>query len=100
MPLDLRALTNLPSNAELRFEGGAPVLSRLDRLEEPDSLIRLRVAITALLPKGDLPEILLEIMERTGFAHPDGRAARVDGFEISLAAVLLGPRPATSASHP
>ena len=86
-------LANLPGNADLRFEDGAPVLSRLDRLEEPDSLLALRAAITARLPKGDLPEIVLETMERTGFAtaftHVQGGAARVEGFETSLAAVLL-----------
>ena len=99
-----RAVANLPGNPDLRFEGGAPVLSRLDRLEEPDSLIGLRAAIAARLPKADLPDVVLEIMARTGFAaaftHPDSRPARVEGFEVSLAAVLLGPRPATSASSP
>lgn len=86
-------VANLPGNTELRFENGAPVLAPLDRLEEPDSLIRLRAAIAARLPRGELPDVVLETMARTGFAtaftQTDGTPPRVEGFEISLAAVLL-----------
>jgi hypothetical protein len=37
------------------------VLTGLDKLEDPPSLIRLREAVNARLPRVDLPEILLEI---------------------------------------
>jgi hypothetical protein len=36
--------------------------------EEPASLIALRRAVDARLPPVDLPEIILEIAARTGFA--------------------------------
>ncbi len=52
------------------------MLSALDKLEEPPSLIALRAAVTARLPRVDLPELLLEIHARTGFA---GRASVAAG---------------------
>ena len=86
-------LANLPTNPDLRMQDDAPTLAQLDRLEEPASLLGLRAAIAARLPKGDLPDVVLETMARTGFAaaftHVQGGAARVEGFEISLAAVLI-----------
>ena len=41
------------------------VLTGLDKLDDPPSLIRLREAVNARLPRVDLPEILLEIAART-----------------------------------
>ncbi len=88
-----RTLANLPTNADLRLVEDEPALAQLDRLEEPASLLSLRAAIAARLPKGDLPDVVLETMARTGFAaafsHVQGGAARIEGFEISLAAVLI-----------
>ena len=56
------------------------VLSPLDKLEEPASLLALREAVIARLPEVDLPEILLEISARTGFTdaftHLTERTAR------------------------
>jgi hypothetical protein len=56
-----------------------PVLTALDRLEEPPSLLELRAAVDALLPRVDLPEILQEVAGWTGFLTEfthisDGRA--------------------------
>ena len=88
-----RTLANLPTNADLRLVEDEPTLAQLDRLEEPASLLSLRAAIAARLPKGDLPDVVLETMARTGFAaaftHVQGGPARVEGFEISLAAALI-----------
>jgi len=57
-------------------------LGDLDALDEPNSLLQLRAAITELMPRVDLPEILLEIAVRTGFAkaftHVSERNARDD----------------------
>ena len=47
-----RANSNLPYNPDLRFENDDLVLSHLDRLEEPPSLIALRRDIQVRLPKG------------------------------------------------
>lgn len=42
-------------------------LGALDALDEPNSLLQLRAAVADLMPRVDLPEILLEIAARTGF---------------------------------
>lgn len=69
------------------------VLSGLEKLEEPPSLVRLRQAITARLPRVDLPEILLEIAARTDFTaqftHVSEHGARVEDLPLSVCAVLL-----------
>ena len=99
--------SRLPNNPAVRFETVGDkkelVLSPLDKLDEPASLIALREAVVALLPEVDLPEILLEISTRTGFTdaftHLTQATARADGLSTSLCAVLLaqacntGPEP-------
>ena len=80
-------IARLPDNPAVRFEqvGGRHdlVLSHLDKLDEPASLIALRRAVDARLPAVDLPEIMLEIAARTGFAaaftHISERASRASG---------------------
>jgi len=91
-------IERLPANPAVRFEKVGDrnelVLSHLDKLEEPASLIALRRAVDARLPAVDLPEIILEIAARTGFAaaftHISERASRATDLELSLCAVLLG----------
>ncbi|SER76777.1 Tn3 transposase DDE domain-containing protein [Azotobacter beijerinckii] len=81
----------LSENAEGKTELS---LGALDKLEEPNSLLQLRAAVADLMPRVDLPEILLEIAARTGFAeaftHVSERNARADNLVTSLCAVLLG----------
>lgn len=87
----------LPANPAVRFETVADkkelILSPLDRLEEPASLVALRAAVTARLPRVELPEILLEIATRTGFTnafkHVTETAARTAELSTSLCAALL-----------
>jgi Tn3 transposase DDE domain len=79
------------------------VLSPLEALAEPASLIALRKEIKARMPRVDLPEILLKIAGRTGcmeaFSHLTERTARATDLTTSLCAVLLaeacntGPEP-------
>ena len=97
----------LPGNPAVRFETTGDkkelILSPLDKLEESASLVALREAVVARLPAVDLPEILLEIAARTGFAdaftHLTERTARAQDLTTSLCAVLLaeacntGPEP-------
>lgn len=45
------------------------ILTGLDRLEGPPSCIALRDHVHDVLPRVDLPELLLEIHARAGFAH-------------------------------
>jgi hypothetical protein len=93
----------LPYNEAVRFETVAGkqelVLSPLDKLEEPPSLVALRNEVKSRMPRVDLPEILLEIAARTGcleaFTHLTERTARANDLATSLCAV--SPRPATPA---
>src|SRR3989442_1848335 len=78
------------SPPELRAGFG---LSGLEKLTESPSLVRLRDAVKARLPRVDLPEILLEIAAHTGFTtkftHVSERESRVGDLATSLCAVLL-----------
>ncbi|EIM03885.1 hypothetical protein UUC_05061 [Rhodanobacter denitrificans] len=86
--------SRLPDNPAVRFEGtNELVVSSLDKLEEPASLLALRTAVNARLPRVDIEEILLEIAARTGFTdaftHLTERSARAADLPISICAVLL-----------
>ena len=97
----------LPNNKAVRFQTIAGkselVLSPLDKLDESPSLVALRSEVKSRMPRGDLPEILLEIAARTGcmnaFTHLTERTARAADLTTSLCAVLLaeacntGPEP-------
>jgi TnpA family transposase len=88
-----RVGANLPHNAHVRFEpDGKMVLSGLDKLEEPESLTDLRREVEARLPYVQLPEMLLEIHARTGFAdaftHVSEADARAGDLATSVCAVL------------
>ena len=89
---------NLPDNAKVRVEcdeNGKDSLTveNLDKLDEPKSLISLRKTVSSLLPKIDLPEVLLEIHHRTEFAneftHISEEKSRVRDLPLSVCAVLL-----------
>ncbi|MCB5194997.1 Tn3 family transposase [Deefgea salmonis] len=95
----LTVAKRLPENSAIQLtetEEGKTELSlgALDKLDEPPSLLQLRAAVADLMPRVDLPEILLEVAARTGFtsafAHVSERNARADNFATSLCAVLLG----------
>lgn len=87
----------MPNNLAARFEtvDGKErlILSPLDKLEEPLSLVLLKQAVANRLPRVDLPEILLEIATRTGFAQAFTQItehdAKASDLTISLCAVLL-----------
>ena len=97
----------LSKNPDVRFEtvDGKKelILTPLEKLEEPASLVALRAAVAARLPRLDLPEIVMEIAARTGFTevftHLTERAARVADLTTSVCAVLTaeacntGPEP-------
>jgi TnpA family transposase len=84
---------NLPENASVQIDGGELVLSALDKLDEPPSLVALRKAVDARMPRVDLPELLLEMHARTGFAagftHVSEGGARAGDVATSLCAVLI-----------
>ena len=87
----------LPDNAAARIERvqghDRLVLSPLDKLEEPASLIALRAAVDALLPRVDLPEVLLEVAGWSGFlgefTHISEGSARAADLGVSICATLV-----------
>jgi hypothetical protein len=67
-----RVAARADQNADLKFETAGDkrkiMVAKLDRLGEPDSLLTLRREVHHLMPKAGIPDILLEVMSRTGFA--------------------------------
>jgi TnpA family transposase len=88
---------NLPTNAAVRIEQqngqDTLIVTGLDKLPESASLKALKEQIASMLPRVDLPEVLLEINARTGFAseftHLSQTNARIEDLHISTCAVLL-----------
>lgn len=67
-PTGIRRRT-CPGTLACRGDGSGLVLPALDKLVEPAGLVALNnAAIAARLPRVDLPELLLEMHARTGFA--------------------------------
>lgn len=105
---------NVPTNASLRIEAtnghAKPVLSPLERLPQPPSLTELRGRVARLMPRVDLPELMLEVEAWTGFSdeftHMGDDSARIDHPETSVCAVLMaeacniGLRPITRPDAP
>jgi TnpA family transposase len=89
--------SNLPTNAAVRIEEqngkDTLVVTGLDKLPESASLKALKEQVAFMLPRVDLPEVLLEINARTGFAseftHLSQTNARIEDLHISACAVLL-----------
>jgi TnpA family transposase len=68
-------------------------ITPLDALEEPASLVELRDRSAALLPRVELPELLLEVTAWTGFTDEftpvSGARTRASQLATSLCAVLM-----------
>src|SRR5205814_9842644 len=92
-----RTTAPLPTSAALQIEqrDGKDVLDldRLERLEEPESLRILREHAGSRLPPVDLPEVILEVAQHTGFlsqfTHVSDSNAYIEDLPLSLSAVLL-----------
>jgi TnpA family transposase len=75
--------------------GGRMRLSveHLDALDIPESLTELRELTAAMLPRIDLPELLLEVHAWTGFLHAyvhvSGERTRMNDLPVSVAALLI-----------
>lgn len=88
---------NWESNSDVRVEekngNSKVIITNIDKLEEPKSLILLKKRIHSLLPDVDLPHILLEIASLTKFTeqftHISQNNSRVDDLHISICAVLV-----------
>ena len=66
-----RTAAGLSANAAARIERtdgqDRLVLTGLDKIDEPASLVELRALVQALMPRVDLPELLLEVNAWTSF---------------------------------
>ena len=82
----------------------------LGALDVPELLTALRVQVAGMLPRVDLPEILLEVHSWTGFldayTHVSGAGPRMADLPLSVAAVLIaeacnvGLTPVIGEAHP
>jgi len=87
----------IPENAKVSIEtNGAKThlnLTPIDRILEPASLIDLRKRVASMMPRVDLPELILEVSERTNFTeaftHISEKASRANDINISLCAVIM-----------
>jgi hypothetical protein len=84
----------LPANTSASMGAdGRLHLAALEPVPEPDSLVALREAVEAMMPRVDLPEVLLEVFSWTGadaaFTSITGEAARLADLPISIAALLV-----------
>lgn len=84
----------LPDNTAVRFdEHGRLHLAALPAEAEPSSLENLRVLTNRMLPRVDLPEVLLEVFSWTGadqaFTSITGGEARLADLHITIAALLV-----------
>ena len=92
-----RVSANFDENDSVRIDhsGKRPTITvtNLDKLEEPASLTQLSKQVTALLPKVDLTELLLEIHTHTGFldefSHVSESKARAKDLATSICAGLM-----------
>ncbi|GAA1587659.1 hypothetical protein GCM10009678_82590 [Actinomadura kijaniata] len=84
----------LPANFQVHFgEDGRLHLAALEPEPEPASPIELRAAVNMLLPRVDLPEVLLEVFAWTGadaaFTSLTGGEARLADLGTTIAALLV-----------
>lgn len=93
-----RTATNLKDNSDLRIEQVKGkdrfILTPLEAQEELPGLKSLKEKIQSLMPRVDLPQLIMEVNNWTRFdrqfLHLNERQAQVKNFETSLCAVLLG----------
>jgi hypothetical protein len=98
----------LAVNTEVTIDDDGKIhLTGVKAVEEPPSLVDLRGRTTAMLPRVDLPEVLLEVMSwapelADAFTAASGGRSRLDDLPTSIAACLaahamnVGYRPIVS----
>ena len=92
-----RAADGMTTNPDFRIEhrDGADrvVVTPLDAIDEPASLVGLRGMVEALLPEVEIADLPLEVHGWTGFldeyTHISGAASRADGLAESVSALLV-----------
>ena len=84
----------LPANTQARMGPDERLhLAALEPLPEEPSLVALRRAVEAMMPRVDLPEVLLEVFTWTGadeaFTSITGSEPRLKDLHVSIAALLV-----------
>lgn len=84
----------LPANAQISADAdGRLHFAALEPEAEGASLVALRSAVNAMLPRVDLPEVLLEVFSWTGadqaFTSVTGGEARLKDLPVTIAALLV-----------
>jgi Domain of unknown function (DUF4158)/Tn3 transposase DDE domain len=84
----------LAVNTEVRVDDDGKIhLTGVKAIEEPPSLVDLRARTTGMLPRVDLPEVILEVMSWEpslveAFTAVSGGRSRLEDLPISIAACL------------
>lgn len=105
------AAGQLADNPAVRVSDDGKVhLSPLEARTVPQSLTQLRGLVSAMLPRVDLPDVLLEVHSWTGFlsefSHVSEASARMEQLGVSVAAILVaeacnvGLAPVVKDGHP
>ncbi|MDT0544905.1 Tn3 family transposase [Streptomyces lonegramiae] len=84
----------VPANSQIVFDDdGRLHFAALEPEPEPASLTDLRKAVEAMMPRVDLPEVLLEVFSWTGadqaFTSITGGEARLKDLHVTVAALLV-----------
>ncbi|MEV6403992.1 Tn3 family transposase [Streptomyces bobili] len=84
----------VPANSQIVFDDdGRLHFAALQPEPEPASLLDLRKAVEAMMPRVDLPEVLLEVFSWTGadqaFTSITGGEARLKDLHVTVAALLV-----------
>ena len=112
--LDLRyraAADQLADHSAVRIDDAGKVhLSPLEARTVPKSLTKPQGLVSAMLPRVDLPDVLLEVHPWTGFlwefSHVSEADARMDQLGVSVASILVaeacnvGLTPVVKDGHP
>lgn len=87
-------LSQNPSvSIELEGDQSKLTLSPIEKIAEPASLIALRDRVADLIPRVDLPEVILEVSAKTdftnAFTHISEKSSRAKDINTSICAVIM-----------
>jgi hypothetical protein len=75
------------------LEAGYTRVQPLQAAAEPPLMGEFRALVDAMMPRLDLPDLLMEVAARTGFpgalTHYSGAGSALEGFEASVCALLV-----------
>ncbi|OKI22866.1 hypothetical protein A6A08_18075 [Nocardiopsis sp. TSRI0078] len=88
-----RDLDGLGANTAIQFTDGRLRVQPLQAAPEPPLMGEFRALVDAMVPRLDLPDLLMEVAARTGFidffTRQDGADAGMDDFATSVCALLV-----------